>query len=150
MTKAAICVGCSDIVSPYPEPASGWRWCCCRHVAVRWRDPHRGLLDVTALHGPTTVRVLGLNNAFLAAAVQGRPWGEPEAVHEEWRLLHDQTCEDVEPHYLFSERKRQCWAVVIRPGETGDVRYVENDIAFKPRVDDPEPPASSADRAPHS
>lgn len=127
MTKAVICVACSDILAPYYnwETNRDWRWCQCGQVAGRWLDGAKGILEVTTLNGPRHARVLGLNNAFLVAAVQGQPYGEPEAIHEEWRLLHDTTCEEVAPRYLFSERKRQCWAVIIRPGETGDVRYVD-------------------------
>jgi hypothetical protein len=124
VTKVVLCVRCADIVAPYPEPEQGWRWCQGRHAAGRWRDPHRGLLDVTALR-PTEVRVIGLNNAFLVDAVQGTAWGDPDGINEEWRLLHDKHAEEVPPHYLFHENRRACWAVVIRPNETGDVRFVE-------------------------
>ncbi len=144
MTKAVICTHCMDILAPYRDWQTnrGWRWCQCGHAASRWRDGARGLLEVTALHGPQYVRVLGLMNSFLEAAVAGRPWGEPESVHEEWRLLHDQACEDVPEHYLFNESKRQCWAVVIRPNETGDVTFVDYADAANDTT-----PGSSTDRS---
>ncbi len=138
MTKALICLRCSDISAPYPDPARGWRRCPCGAAASRWRDPAAGLLDIRSIYGPDNVVVLGLANPFLTAACTGRPWGDTDAVNEEWRLLHDRVCEDIPANYLFSERRRQCWAVVIRPGETGDIRYVEGDEAT---------PGSSMDRA---
>lgn len=143
MTKAIICVQCSDIAAPYPDPARGWRWCACNKAAARWRDPAYGLLDVTAIHGEHAVRVLGLNNNFLTDAVNGHAWGDPDGIHEEWRLLHDKHAEEVPSNYLFHEDKRACWAVVIRPGETGDVRFVDYEYAI---ITDTTP-GSSADRA---
>ncbi len=131
MTKAAICVRCSDILAPYAETTRGWRWCACGTTATRWRDPAAGRLDITSTLGVEYVRVLGLANPFLTAAVQGRPYGDREAIDEEWRLLHDRVCEDIPGNYLFSEGRRHCWAIVLRPGETGDVRYIEhNDVDF--------------------
>lgn len=130
MTKAVICVQCADIFAPYRDPARGWRWCDCGTVAGRWSGMVlAGQLEITSRKGADMVRVLGLANPFLLAAVQGRPYGDPDAVHEEWRLLHDRACEDVPPNYLFHESKRHCWAVVIRPGETGDVRFVDYEEA---------------------
>lgn len=153
MTKAAICVRCSDLLAPYAQTDRGWRWCACGATATRWRSPAAGHLDVTSTLGSAFVRVLGLANPFLTQAVHGKPYGDPDVVDEEWRLLHDQVCEDIPGNYLFSERRRHCWAVVIRPGETGDVRYVEyaEVLARQPPAaitDLIEPaPGSSADRA---
>lgn len=148
MTKAAICVRCSDILAPYAEPERGWRWCACGATATRWRDPAAGQLDVTSTLDAGMVRVLGLANPFLTAAVQGRPYGDRDAIDEEWRLLHDQVCEDIPANYLFSERRRQCWAVVLRPGETGDVRYVPYaDVAVLRTPAAVSAPGSSVDRA---
>jgi hypothetical protein len=122
MTKAALCVHCSDIVSPhrYWQADRLWRWCECDSVGVRWRDGERGLLEVTALHGPEGVRVIGINNQFLVAAVQTGS----TMTADEWRVLHDASTEMVDPHYLFHKERRACWALVVRVGESGDVTFV--------------------------
>jgi hypothetical protein len=118
MTKAAICTACWDIVSPRRDwqTERSWRWCECDHVGVRWRDGALGLLEVASLHGADGVRVLGLNNRFLSEAMRTR---DVDAAG--WRAWHEATCEQVEPHYLFHKDKRNCWALVVHPGESGDV-----------------------------
>jgi hypothetical protein len=123
LTKAALCIACSDIVSPRRawQTDRSWRWCECKHMATRWRDGARGLIEVTSLHGPDGVLILGLDNAFLAeAARDGRDYG---ASH--WRALHDRTCTEVDPHYLFHKDRRACWALVVAVGESGDVTFVQ-------------------------
>jgi hypothetical protein len=122
MTKAAICVHCWDIISPYRywETDRRWRWCECEHAAVRWRDGYRGLLEVTTLHGPDHVRVLGINNSFLTAAIQSGSAFSPD----EWREFHTASTDAVAPNYLFHKDKRACWALLIAIGESGDVTYV--------------------------
>lgn len=115
--KALLCVGCSDIVAPYPQPTR-WRSCQCGASSVRWRDPGAGLLELRCRGGPEGVRALGFANPFLSSAVDGH------GDDAEWRSLHEAVCESIPPNYLFSARKRGCWAVIIRPGETGDVSYV--------------------------
>ncbi|HEV8653136.1 MAG TPA: hypothetical protein VG276_28020 [Actinomycetes bacterium] len=118
MTKAAICAACWDIVSPRRawETDRSWRWCECDHIGVRWRDGALGLLEVASLHGADGVRVLGLNNMFLEEGMRTR-----DADPQGWRAWHEATCEQVEPHYLFHKDKRNCWALLVRPGESGDV-----------------------------
>jgi hypothetical protein len=120
MTKAAICSACWDIVSPRPrwQTDRSWRWCDCGEVGTRWRDGTRGLLEVTSLHGTGGVLVLGLANTFVHQAMLLR---SAELTAEEWRLLHQRICEQVEPQYLFHADKRACWALLVRPGESGDV-----------------------------
>lgn len=122
MTKAAVCIACMDIVSPRRawRTDRSWRWCECDHTGVRWRDGDRGLLEVTSLHGPDGVRVLGLNNLFLLEAL--RTSGEG---NDGWRAWHEATCEQVEPHYLFHKDKRNCWALIVRVGASGDVTFIE-------------------------
>lgn len=122
MTKAAICVHCMDIVSPHGDWRTdrSWRWCECDHMAVRWRDGTQGLLEVTAVHGPDFVRVLGINNSFLIGAIESGKTFTPE----EWRLFHADSTQLVAPHYLFHKDKRDCWALLVAVGESGDVTFV--------------------------
>ena len=122
--KASLCLSCTDILAPYGDWQTNraWRWCQCSRVGVRWQDGAKGLLEVTSMDGPDMVRVLGLNNQVLLMA--SNPGLAPRS-HEEWRTVHQVTCREVEPHYLFHEAKRDCWALLIRPGETGDVTLVD-------------------------
>lgn len=127
MTKAAICVHCSDIVSPRRDWQAdrSWRWCECDHMGVRWRDGSKGLIEVTAMHGPDHVRVLGINNMFLGMAVTPTPTPTEPRTAEQWRALHRITCEQVEPYYLFHKDNRDCWALIVKVGESGDVTFVD-------------------------
>lgn len=123
MTKAALCMHCSDIISPYRDWQTNraWRWCQCQHAATRWADGDRGLVEVTAVHGPDFVRVIGLNNAFLEAAAS--PSGAVFTT-EEWRRLHTACAGVVAPHYLFHKDQRDCWALVVAVGGSGDITFV--------------------------
>lgn len=126
MTKAAICTHCWDIVAPRREWRTdrSWRWCECDHMGIRWRDGAAGLVEVTAMHGPAHLRVLGLNNGFVATAIQAPP-GDAEG----WRDLHAASCETVGPGYLFHVGRRACWALLVRPGESGDVIFTDYAVA---------------------
>jgi hypothetical protein len=119
MTKAVLCVACNDIRSPSNKWNSTtdrpWRWCACEHVAVRWRDGHKGTLEVVSLHGPEQIRVIGLNNHFLRIAIG---CGET-MTDDQWRDLHARQGDA--PGYLFDSGKRDCWALVVRVGQSGDV-----------------------------
>lgn len=140
--KAALCVNCTDIIAPLRawQTTRAWRWCQCDRVGVRWRDGAKGLLEVACSDGPAHVRVIGFNNTYLQLVVWGNLAGMPVAAPktaEEWRTLHDASCEGVEPHYLFHKDKRNCWAVIIRPGQTGDVFLIDYDTA---KAEEPPPP----------
>lgn len=135
MTKAVLCLNCSDIFAPYRdwETNRSWRWCQCGSTGGRWVDGVRGLLEVTCLYERPQVRVLGLSNMFLEAAVRTAP----TAAAVEWRRLHEACANLVEPHYLFHEDRRACWALVVRPNESGDVTFVDWDAAHLPVDDTP-------------
>jgi hypothetical protein len=87
------------------------------------------------------MRVIGLNNAFLAAAVRAKD--SDDAAH---RQIHDVTCANA-PGYLFAAERRNCWALVVKVGESGDVIWVDYGEAFehtRPPVRDlaPQPAAN--------
>lgn len=130
MTKAVLCVHCYDILAPFRDwqTSRAWRWCQCDHAGVRWADGAKGLVEVTAVHGPDYVRVIGLNNAFLDLAVHAR------YTEGGWRKMHELTCAEVAANYLFHADNRNCWALVVRPGESGDVTYVDWMAAKYPRL----------------
>lgn len=120
MTKAAMCTTCGQIVGPRPRDRE-WTWCAdpCAHTAVRWRDGARGLLEVTSLHGPDGVVVIGLHNGFIAELA------ERDIVSPEWwRNLHDRVTAEHSDGYLFHRNNRDCWAVLVRPGQSSDVFFM--------------------------
>lgn len=116
--KVLVCMDCSDIVAPYREDGK-WRRCQCGRSAVTWTSGNQGLLLLSHKYNRSKVRVLGLNNAFFITALEG---GITSA--ETWRMIHQASIEEVEPHYLFHKNNRACWACVIAVGETGDVTFI--------------------------
>lgn len=137
--KAAFCCNCGDIIAPFRNwrTIRDWRWCQCGHTGLRWTNGDRGLLEVTSFDGRTGLRVIGLNNSFLAGAAVN-----PPQDGDQWRDLHAESVAAVSEHYLFHQSRRACWAVLIRPGETGDVTFTEYEETLCP--------ASSTDRAAQS
>lgn len=131
MTKAAWCLACQEIFSPPRDET--WRFCSppCGHTGVRWRDGRTGQLEVSSLHGPDGMRVLGFNNTFMRLAVA--PEYRPDSW-ERWRELHAASTKKVEPHYLFHDDRRACWALIVRCGESGDIHampYSEASAAYR-------------------
>lgn len=128
MTKAAMCTTCGQIVGPRPRDEE-WTWCAepCLHTAVRWRDPGRGLLEVTSLHGPGGVIVIGLHNGFIAGLA------ERVTEAEWWRNLHDKVTAEHSDGYLFHRNNRDCWAVLVRPGQSSDVFFIPYGEAWADR-----------------
>jgi hypothetical protein len=140
LTKAMLCINCSDLVAPHRDWQTdrAWRWCECGGAGVRWRDGTAGLLEVTSADGPAAVRVLGINNSFLVAAV-----AQPPPHAEGWRDLHRQACAEVTPNYLFHQDRRACWALIVRPGESSDVTFVDYAEAKAEHRPSADPPAGS-------
>lgn len=130
MTKAIVCGVCAEVVGPTRQWQTdrSWRWCSCGHSAVRWRDGDRGLLEVVALHGPDDIRVLGLNNGFIEYAFK-----HPVRDAEAWRTLHRLQAEMVGPGYLFHKDRRNCWALLVKPGESSDVFVMDYAEAWAER-----------------
>ena len=124
--KALFCTRCADVLAPFRHSGQTetWRYCQCGEAAVRWRDGDRGLLEVAAVYGPSSIRVIGVNNVFLGMATAGPSVGEYHTA-EQWRNMHDYQGKTVEPHYLFHTDKRNCWAVITRIGESGDIFYID-------------------------
>lgn len=128
MTKAAMCTTCGQIVGPRSrwETDREWTWCAdpCAHTAVRWRDGAKGLLEVTSLHGPQGVAVIGLHNGFIARLAA-------DLDDAGWRNHHDRVTQA--PGYLFDAERRNCWAVLTRVGQSNDVFFVSYGEAWAER-----------------
>lgn len=130
MTKAALCTTCNQIIGPFSR-SEKWNWCGepCLHTAVRWRDPQKGHLEVTSLHGPNGVLIIGLHNAMITQAIMH------STDHEMWRDLHKFITSD-SPGYLFDKSKRDCWAVIISPGESNDTFFMPYQEAWNERTEE--------------
>lgn len=120
MTKAMFCIECTDIIAPYSNTNYGaLRWCQCGATAARWLT-REGKLEVVrsnpAMRWPF---VIGLDNAFLTYGVRNK------MMAEGWRDLHERTTREVPDNYLFHRERRDCWALLVRQGESGDVTYTE-------------------------
>ena len=76
------------------------------------------------MNGPDFLRVIGINNWFLEQACEGF------RTPEQWRVLHKLSTELVDKYYLFHHENRACWALMIRPGETGDVFAIKYEEAY--------------------
>jgi hypothetical protein len=127
-----MCTTCGQIIGPRPRNADWavWTWCAdpCAHSAVRWRDGAKGLLEVTSLHGPEGVVVIGLHNRFFEGlAVEGL---QPDG----WRDLHERVTRDLSDGYLFHRNNRDCWAVLTRVGQSNDVFFMGYGEAWQTRV----------------
>ena len=122
MTKAVICSACGDIFSPVLDWRTDrrWRWCQCGDCGGRWANGVEGTLEVTASGGPDGVRVLGMANNFITT---GR--GLARLGHDEWRVAHGELARTVGQGYLFHERNRNCWAVIVAPHESADITFVD-------------------------
>lgn len=120
-----MCTTCGQVIGPRSRDDQ-WQWCGdpCIHTAVRWRDSVRGLLEVTSFHGPEGVVVIGLHNGFIAALATS-------PSHEQWRSHHDRATDA--PGYLFDKSVRNCWAVLVRPGESNDVFFIDYGEAWATR-----------------
>lgn len=110
--------GCGSVRSPRADGV--WTFCDCGQAAMRWTDPAKGLAEVWAAD-PGSARVIGMNNAML---MTDPPNGSRAEQGQAWRDMHELSTRAVSPHYLFHADARACWAVIIRPGDTGDVTRV--------------------------
>ncbi len=111
--KAMFCTLCGSIHSP--GVGGSWGFCDCGQAAMRWTDPRKGVAQVWA-RDPVSVKVLGFNNAMLTS--------EPLDIGDEkWRNRHKLSGLTIGENYLFSNTRRDCWAVIFRPGDTGDVAW---------------------------
>lgn len=109
--KALLCAACGD-VKGFEED---WVSCRCGLVEAHWTDPRLGLGEMQGSYPHAFL--LGLNNAYLLPALQGRT-----AIFEEARKLHEEAL-DAEG-YIFDKSKAACWAVVVKPGQTRDVKWI--------------------------
>lgn len=112
---ALFCCACHDVVAPRRwRDGPQWRWCECCHAGIRRAGDG---IEVTALGGPFAVRVLGLDDSFLAAAVATPPGGY--GADQAWRKMHACAAAAADPACPFHSSSRDCWAVIIRPGDDG-------------------------------
>lgn len=92
-----------------------WQYCDCRQMAARWKDPNFGTVEVLA-QVPERAFIIGMNNNFLSWAIRGG-----RLSNEDWQNAHARAT--VAPDHVFDAHKRNCWACIIRVGETSDINW---------------------------
>lgn len=109
--KALLCLSCYDIrgLPPDRTPAT----CRCGNVTARWENPLTGTVRVQA-RDRATARILGLNNRMLTSGAR---------TDEEWKVAHWAATQA--PGFVFDQAHRNCWAAILRVGETADVDWEE-------------------------
>lgn len=112
--KALACGSCGDIQALQEE----WRACVCGKTEARWVDARKGTAEFKD-PGPHDRRycfLLGLNNHLLVPALRGEL-----AMFQDFRAAHERATHA--PGYIFDREKADCWAVVVRVGQTSDVTW---------------------------
>lgn len=111
--KALFCTLCFDIRGLDPDGA--WTPCRCGNMAARWIDANKGTVSVKATNRERA-RILGMNNQMLTAAVNAGSHDD-----ECWKKKHDEATNA--KGYIFDKSARDCWACIVRVGETGDITW---------------------------
>ena len=111
--KILMCARCFGFHSFSTE----WRFCECRNMAAKWIDPNAGTVHVLGRNKNRTF-IIGMNNRFLSGAILSDPaLRNDEAARELHNIATDAK------GFLFDKSIRNCWAVVIRPGQTNDIYW---------------------------
>jgi hypothetical protein len=98
---------CGDIFSPAQEKAKPSS-CRCGEAVARWRNSMTGQLDVASRVGERSLKVLGINNDWLASVLC---LDQDDGLH---RLQTEATCNRA-GGYLFHTEKRNCPIVMVNP-----------------------------------
>jgi hypothetical protein len=133
MTKALHCGMCGTVRTFRRD--SGLTNCDCGELVGWWVDAAKGVARLYALTPEARLlgRIVGINNRFLTAASR-------LATDAEHRQMHDHVT--IAPGYLFDKSRRNCWVVLIAPGESNDTKWASRDEmeakfqSLKPADDD--------------
>jgi hypothetical protein len=105
--------------------------CKCGNMSARWADPNTGTYRVRA-KVKQRARIIGMNNSFLHGSLNlGRE--TPPNTSEKWRLMHESACDA--PGYIFDKSIRNCWACIIKPGDTNDGTWEEDSTPYRETVE---------------
>lgn len=99
-----------------PHP---WTYCDCKQMAARWENPDLGTVQVLAMV-PARTFIIGMNNRFLRGAVMLSA-GAHADDNRNWRALHDEAAKA--PGFVFDSSNRDCWAAIMRVGDTNDISW---------------------------
>jgi hypothetical protein len=117
--KALCCAACGAVTSP---PRTGeWRFCDCQTAAMRWTDTVAGLTEVWTSF-PYYTWVLDLDNMMLTLEQEQVAHAGSADLDLGWQKVHEAAVQVSPPDSLF--HLRGCWAVLVKPGETEDVKVV--------------------------
>ncbi len=100
--KLVYCLECADIFSPGKDRATR---CACGYTVAKWYDPARGHLQVASRADRSHLRVLGINNNWLAMATSITESDKLTAdeIDDLHRQYNEMTSERAEG-YLFKTR----------------------------------------------
>jgi hypothetical protein len=112
--KGLLCSACVDFRALAPEGSVS---CRCGNVTAWWVDPVRGVAKFRAINRQMAFGI-GFHNSFLIEAttvLRGL------AMPEDWRQLHEKATDA--PGYMFDKSRRDCWALIFKPGSTSDTSW---------------------------
>ena len=118
--KLVYCLECGDIFSPGVEKPSR---CKCGYSVAKWRDPRTGTLEVASRWTEGHLRILGLNNSWLAS-LRDLPQYPRELADKAHREATQDTC-DLAVGYLFQTQSRNCPIIMVTPDES-QIFYVKD------------------------
>jgi len=85
-------------------------------MAARWDKPDNGTVLVLA-QIPELAFIVGMHNGFLTSAIKNGAGRSSE----DWQKAHSLVTKS--PGYIFDSNSRNCWATILRVGETSDVDW---------------------------
>jgi hypothetical protein len=114
--KIMYCMACGEMRSP-EKTGKEFRECGCGNMRVKWLDPQRGRLLILAKN-LDVARVIGMNNQMFGLSAEPSPPSDAQ-----WREFHELMCKGADG-YIFHAEKRNCWACVVRAGDTTDITWI--------------------------
>lgn len=111
--KALVCLSCVDIRA---LTEAGPVTCRCGQATAEWIDPLQGTMRAWGERDLT--RVMGMHNGFLRGAATMADFD-----NHGWRELHKAVCTEGSKGYLFADTVRNCWVVLITPGQSRDTAW---------------------------
>lgn len=113
--KALVCRACLDVRALPPQRRVAVT-CRCGLCCAWWEDPHAGIARFAEATPRSTAYFIGFHNRFMVTALT-------ESLDDEgFRALHAETTHC--PGYHFDRSKKDCWAILLRPGLSSDTEIV--------------------------
>jgi hypothetical protein len=121
--KVLYCCKCGDIRA-FNETFTS---CRCGNTEARWVDPRLGTVHVRARE-KAYARIIGLNNSMLRKSAELTDSLYIDYGHSKWKEFHDEATNA--PGYIFDKSLRNCWACIMRVGQTTDIAWSPDQNEF--------------------